>query len=164
MKKVDDLADGLRQGMRRLASGVCVISGFSETLGRAAMTASSVTSVSDEPPSLLVCVNKSAQMDEVLKGSEHFCVNILSSEQQEVSEVCATPELGEERFSVGTWQQYQKSGLYYLQHAPAVFVCAKQKVFEHGTHSIYVANVDEVLVSDLKQQALVYAEGRYHYL
>ena len=44
----------------------------------------------------MVCVNKNATMDAVIADSEYFCVNILSSEQQQVSEVCATPELAEE--------------------------------------------------------------------
>ncbi len=164
MNRVEDLTEGLRQGMRSLASGVCVVSGLKDDGERAAMTASSVTSVSDDPPSLLVCVNKAARMDDVLFHSEYFCVNILSSDHQDVSEICATPETGEERFSVGSWSRHEKNGLHYINNAPAVFICHKQRVVDHGTHSIYIANVDEVLVSDKKHQHLVYADGRYHYL
>ena len=103
-------------------------------------------------------------MQAIMQETQYFCVNILSSAQQQVSEVCATPDLGEERFAVGSWQQHELTGLYYLDHSPAVFVCCKASVLEHGTHSIYVADITEVLVSDIKQEALVYADGRYHYL
>ena len=164
MKQVENLSNGLRQGMRSLASGVCIVSGLNADGERAAMTASSVTSVSDEPPSLLVCVNKTARMDHILQNSDYFCVNILSSSHQDVSEVCATPDAGEGRFDVGSWSQHEGTGLHYIDNAPAVFICHKQRLVPHGTHSIYIANVDEVLVSDKKHQHLVYANGRYHYL
>ncbi len=164
MERVTDLEQGLRQGMRSLASGVCVISGLSEEGERCAMTASSVTSVSNEPPSLLVCVNKSARMDYVLANSSKFCVNVLSAAQQKISEVCATPETGEERFDVGSWSTHEGTGLYYVDHSPAVFVCDKQRAVEYGTHTIYIANIDEVLLGQAGQKALIYAQGGYHYL
>lgn len=164
MKQVDDIQQGLRQGMRSLASGVCVVSGLSDEGERCVMTASSITSVSNQPPSLLVCINKSARMDAILKSSKYFCINILSADQQKVSEICATPDIGDERFSVGDWEVHEKTGLHYVHNAPAVFVCEKQNLVEHGTHSIYIGNVCDVLVSSAKQKALVYADGRYHYL
>ncbi|WP_370978489.1 flavin reductase family protein [Agaribacterium sp. ZY112] len=164
MKKIDDLAEGLRQGMRHLASGVCIVSAGNNESERAAMTASSLTSVSDDPASLLVCINKSAQIENVLAESAYFSVNILSSEQQTLSDLCATPGLNEERFEQGNWQQHESSGLYILPESPAVFICSVQVSIEHGTHNIYVANVEAAYVSDKKHQALVYADGKYHYL
>lgn len=159
-----DLQQGLRQGMRCLASGVCIVTGLGSEGERCAMTASSVTSVSGEPPSLLVCINKSATMDAILESSEHLCVNVLAAAQQDVSEVCATADLGDERFSVGEWEVDQTSGLSYLLNTPAVFLCKKQKVVSYGTHSIYIADICEVLLANEKQKALVYADGGYHHV
>lgn len=164
MNQVKDLQQGLRLGMRCLASGVSIVSGLSDDGERCAMTASSVTSVSSEPPSLLVCVNRLARMTDVLNNSSQFCINILSAEQKNVSEACATPELGEERFAVGNWNQHSPTGLYYLSDSPAVFVCEKQQAVDHGTHTIYIANISDVYVASGKQTLLVYADGAYHYL
>ncbi len=141
-----------------------MISGLSHEGERGAMTASSVTSISDQPPSLLVCVNQAARMDYILRHSDHFCINILSSLQQELSQVCATPDLGEERFEVGQWHQHEARGLHYVKDAPAVFLCEKQQQITHGTHTIYIGNIEEVLVSNEKNPALVYADGRYHHV
>lgn len=164
MNQFDDLQQGLRQGMRALASGVCVVSATGESGERCAMTASSVTSVSNEPPSLLVCVNQSARMDFVLSTSTLFSVNVLAASQQDVSEICATPDAAEERFNVGGWQPFEESGLYYLNDSPAVFVCEKANSMVHGTHTIYVANIKRVLTSVNKQPVLLYADGGYHAL
>lgn len=161
---IDDIADGLRQGMRCLASGVCVISGVSEDGERAAMTVSSVTSVSDSPASLLVCINQSARMDYILKHSDQFCINILGAEHQSLSEICATPDTAEERFNMGVWQSDGKTGLPYVADAPAVFICSTEQVVAHGTHSVFIGDVQSVRVSPEEQPALVYADGKYHYL
>ena len=128
------------------------------------MTASSVTSVSNDPPSLLVCVNKSARMDFILSDSDYFCVNILSSGHQDVSEICATPTKGDERFSVGAWSAHRMHGVHHLEDAPAVFLCKKERAIAHGTHTIYIANLVEALVHPEKQQHLVYADGQYHHI
>lgn len=164
MNVVEDLAQGFRQGMRCLASGVCIVSGVSKQGERSAMTASSVTSVSSEPPSLLVCVNQSARMDFVLSDSESFAINVLSSEQQVISELCATPDKAEERFDQGAWLKDEETGLYYLDDSPAVFICQKQQVIEHGTHSIFIGDISKVLVSESETKALVYSAGAYHYV
>lgn len=164
MNQIVSLADGLRQGMRALASGVCVISGRSSSGERGAMTASSVTSISDSPPSLLVCINKTAAMDAIMRDSERFCVNVLGANNQDVSEICATPDTGEQRFEVGSWNKHEATSIDYIDTAPAVFVCSKQQVVDHGTHSIFIANIEEVLISKEKKPALVYADGQYHYL
>jgi len=49
-------------------------------------------------------------------------------------------------------------------NTPAVFLCKKQKVVSYGTHSIYIADICEVLLANEKQKALVYADGGYHHV
>lgn len=164
MEKVDNLGQGLRQGMRCLASGVCVITGLSKEGERCAMTASSVTSVSNEPPSLLVCIHQNAKMDVILSQSDDLAVSVLAASQQGISEACSTADLGDERFDVGSWQIDSGSGLSYVDSAPAVFICKKQKVVNYGTHSIYIADITGVMLANSKQKALVYADGGYHHL
>src|SRR5690606_24041106 len=84
-----DLAKAMRDGMRRLPSGVCVVSAQTANSGRFAMTASSVTSVSDQPASLLVCVNRNARIAPVLNLGQKFAINILGQDHQDISVLCA---------------------------------------------------------------------------
>ncbi len=157
-----NLGDALKKGMRNLASGVCVITALTENGKRVAMTASSVTSVSDTPPSLLVCVNKSARLDGALSKTGDFSVNVLSKDQEEISTTCAKPAEGDSRFSVGNWIIDQNTGLSYLDDALSVFICAKTRVVPYGTHNIYIGDITKVHFGDGEPDILVYAKGAYH--
>ncbi len=157
------LSDALKQGMRNLASGVCVVTACTEAGDRVAMTASSVTSVSAEPPSLLVCVNQSASMDPVLAVTTGFTVNVLNSHQQEVSNICASPAEGENRFGVGNWVVDEASGLSYLSDALVTFFCEKTLTVPYGTHNIYIGDIHKVAFNEA-ENILVYAKGAYHSL
>jgi len=159
-----ELSDALKLGMRNLASGVCVVSTRSSSGERVAMTASSVTSVSDSPASLLVCINREARLDGILSQSDEFSVSVLAEHHKEVSDVCAKPCEGESRFAVGSWCQDARTQLSYLDDALSVFFCDKQQAIAHGTHNIYIANVTKVITSDSEGSPLVYAKGAYHSL
>lgn len=158
----NELGEALKQGMRNLASGVCVITARTEDGARVAMTASSVTSVSAEPASLLVCVNKSAALDPVLNTTAAFAVNVLNAKQQDVSNTCAGSANGESRFDVGSWVTDDQSGLAYLDDALAVFFCEKKQTVAYGTHNIYIGDINKVTVCESENNILVYAKGQYH--
>lgn len=163
-QQVEDLAQALRQGMRNLASGVCVITAQTAEGERVAMTASSVTSVSDNPPSLLVCVNTQARIDAAMQGTAGFTVNVLSKDQEAVSNSCAAPSEGDSRFQQGNWERDEASGLYYLHDAHAVFICEKTQVVPYGTHNIYIGDIRKVVLGNSASELLVYANGGYHYV
>lgn len=157
----ESLAQEMRNGMRRLASGVCVITANDTKGQRFAMTASSITSLSDNPPSLLVCVNLDARINQPMLESDSFCVNILSQSQQLISNTCASPNSDEDRFAVGDWVKNQATGLYYLNDAEAVFFCQKANVLEHGTHNIFIGNITQVHTGAEDVQPLIYLNGAY---
>lgn len=185
-----ELSVQLKQGMRRLASGVCILTargnqspadeevsqdgaescelaselGSEEKLGRLAMTVSSVTSVSDDPPSLLVCVNKSATMASSLSLGDNFCINVLNQSHQPIANACAVPEVGGSRFAIGDWTLDKQSSVCYLKDSAATFFCSVSKVIEHGTHNIYIGNLSRAMVDDNDLPLLAYAQGQYHYL
>jgi len=159
-----DLALAMKQGMRRLASGVSVLSTRIDNDQRFAMTVSSVTSVSDNPPSLLVCINKQISLQghlEVLGC--HFSVNVLTHDQQRVSNVCAGFEPVEDRFSVGSWLE-GPNAVPYLGDSEAVFFCQTDKVVSYGTHYIVVGRIEDVLVSEGEADPLLYHSGGYQRL
>jgi flavin reductase (DIM6/NTAB) family NADH-FMN oxidoreductase RutF len=154
------IKESLRLGMRRLAAGVCVIS--TEVDGqRYAMTASSVTSVSDEPASLLVCVNKEAAMYSMLPLGQPFVINVLSQAQQAVSNICSTRDAGEERFSCGDWEQ-DENGMPYLADAQVSFFCrVDNDNYHYGTHQIVIGRLERVVISTDSVEPLVYVNGAY---
>lgn len=151
----------MREGMRRLASGVCVLSTLDGDRKRYAMTASSVTSLSDDPPSLLVCVNQATSMHQALECGGPFCVNLLSRDQLAVSVRCAGGDQGEGRFEVGSWCREPDCNLPYLEGAQAVFICAQDKCYAYGTHKILVGRIRSVLVSEGPVDPLIYLNGSY---
>lgn len=157
----NNLAVSMKLGMRRLASGVCVLSTMLPDNQRFAMTVSSVTSVSDSPASLLVCINQSVSQQGYLAtlGSQ-FAVNVLSTGHQEVSNICAGREPNRNRFDIGSWE-YDCSGLPVLADAQAVFVCQTDQVTTYGTHKIIIGVIHKVILSGADVDPLLYADGSY---
>lgn len=154
------LADAMKRGMRRLASGVCVLSTRFDDDERFAMTVSSVTSVSDSPASLLVCINQqvSRQAHLATVGCR-FAINVLGEQHQQVSNLCAGRDQGVDRFSQGLWKEH--NGLPVLSDALAVFFCQADKITTYGTHHIVIARIGEVKVVGEQAQPLLYASGSY---
>lgn len=156
----NNLKDALRLGMRRLASGVCVVSTRVDDT-QYAMTASSVTSVSDDPASLLVCVNQEAVMQSKLTQGQPFVVNVLSQSQQEISNCCADRSKGEERFNTGNWH-CNEEGMPYLLDAQAAFFCrVDNDNYMYGTHQIVIGLINQVLVANEPVDPLIYVDGKY---
>lgn len=148
--------------MRRLASGVSVVALKSDD-ERFAMTASSVTSLSDDPASLIVCVNHEASLAPYLNAGQVFSVNVLAFDQQEISMLCAQKSLGDQRFRVGDW--VEAHGAPYLQSAESTFFCEVDPASTtFGTHAIVVGRVLGVLVSSRPCEPLIYHDGAYRAL
>lgn len=162
MHLLEDPSLALRAGMRRLASTVCVITAVDSLRQRHAMTATSVTSVSDDPASLLVCVNRQAGLYDTLAQGHRFAVNVLATQHADISACCAGHETGEARFALGQWGDAH--GLPYLCDAQAVFFCHTARHLVHGTHLIVIGHVDKALITDQPVEPLLYADGRYRQL
>lgn len=155
------LSQLMKQGMRRLAAGVCVLSMRTEQGEPFAMTVSSVTSVSDNPASLLVCINQQvSQHSHLATLGNEFAINILSHEHQNISNRCAGREWGEDRFAIGNWTE-TAGGLPYLVDAQAVFLCRVDMASVYGTHHIVVGLIHQVILADRPLDPLIYIDGRY---
>lgn len=158
------LSDSLRLGMRRLASGVCVVTSYTET-ERFAMTASSVTSLSDSPASLLICINQTAAIAPILNKGQPLAVSILNADQQDISNKCAEKLAGDERFAVGEWAQHEATGLPYLETAQVTFFCeVDNDDYPYGTHRIVVGKLTDAIIADEDIEPLVYLNGSYQKL
>lgn len=155
------LADTLKLGMRQWASGVSIISARDEHGEPQAMTASSLTSISDAPASLLVCVNHSARMANVLQPGTPFCANLLGTQHENLSNICASPDTHEQRFQEGDWNT---AGVPKLNDALAVFECVVDQVITYGTHQIVIGKLTGGQAIQAPETPLCYWNGSYRQL
>lgn len=134
-----DLELAFRGAMRRLAATVTVVTSADHTRCHG-MTATSVTSLSMQPPSLLVCLNQRTLLHNIMLGTRRFCVNVLHRDQAGLSAAFAGALDAEARFGVGSWRR-DEDGLPYLDGAQAVLVCQRTAALPFGTHTIFVGEV-----------------------
>ena len=152
-----DLKKTFLDSMRAVTSTVNVISASCEG-ERHAMTATSVTSLSLDPPSMLVCVNKDASIHKILSKGSHFSINILSSSQRELAEVCSNSDEGESRFVNESWKD-QGSYIYNADALSTLF-CLKTNEVDHSSHTIFIGRVENAINND-ELKPLLYGMGGY---
>ena len=150
--------DALKQALRRLAKAVVVITSRHETV-RFAMSATAVSELSFDPPSMLVCVNRTASMYAPLAAGAPFAINILHHSQSAVAAQCAGQLKGEARFAEGEWPETDLK-IPRLGGAQASIVCRNARQVDYGTHGIFIGDVAEVYIEGLPEP-LVYVDGRY---
>ena len=144
--------------MRRLARSVAVIS-CCDGERRYSMSATAVDSLSTEPPSLLICINRTSSIFPPLDAGADFCVNVLSAQHQDIAIDCSGRLKGEARFTTGNWQNSGR-GVPYLHDAQASLICTQDGRFDYGTHAIFIGRVEQVLISG-EVDPLVYVDGIY---
>jgi flavin reductase (DIM6/NTAB) family NADH-FMN oxidoreductase RutF len=155
--------DAFREAMRRLPAGVCVIS-IGEGADRTGLTATSVSSLSIDPPTMLVSVNRASSSYEALTRYHAFGVNVLAADHQAVANSFSGREgaQGAARYAGGRWLTLT-SGVSVLSDAVAAFDCEVEERIERHTHAIVIGRVRGLLVSG-GPSALVYWRGQYDQL
>jgi flavin-dependent trigonelline monooxygenase, reductase component len=127
-----------RRTCSRFASGVTILSVVDSAGVPHGMTASSFTSVSLDPPLILVCVDSRARFLEAFNSSEYFGVNILDETQRSLSERFAGA--GYERFDGVTWNA-GATGVPLFPGVLATMECARFNAFTVGDHEILIGKV-----------------------
>lgn len=150
----------LRQTMRLWATGVTIVSACHEDVLRG-MTVSSFTSVTLDPPLVLVCLQKDKETAEVILASKAFSVSMLGEQHREISDLFAGfgPELPQEanRFD-GLALEYALTGSPILSDAMGWLDCKLHAVYDGSTHHIFVGEVVAAsgASDDIKQPLLYY--------
>lgn len=147
-----------RMAMRRLPAGVSIIT-TKAGQSVAGMTATSVSSLSADPPSLLVCVNQAGAMHAALQKATHFAVNLLASRHVDVAQNFADPALREQRFIGDRWS-LDETGVPYFREAQASFVCRLANKLQFGTHMIFIGEVERIRCAE-SDSPLIYFDGSY---
>ena len=151
------LTDDFRQAMRRVASTVNVITICvnGEPMG---ITATAMSSLAMDPPSLLVCINQAAAMHGSLQDVSHFGVNVLHRDQEHLAQMFADRAQHHLRFTTG-WD-IDCARPPRLVDAQAALLCRRIDHHQFGTHSIFIGVVEEVMVRG-EVNPLVYVDGKY---
>jgi len=150
------IQDNFRLAMRRYIYSVSIMSSKDDGYLNA-ITVSSVTSISMDPPSLLICINKSARIHDTLKIGSEFCINLLNKDQEELSNICSDEDSYDERFNDKNWNT---KGVPFLANAQANIFCKVDKLSSYHTHTIVVGLVEDANYSD-EISTLTYVDGNY---
>ena len=145
------------QAMRGLTQTVTVISAKDEE-NKQAMTATSVASLSLDPPSMLVCINLEASIHKVMKEGLGFCINVLSSGQENLADICSIKGKEEQRFLLPNWLELDN--IPYNADSQSNLFCNCIQAIQHNTHTIYVGEVIKV-VNNNTSVPLLYRDGKY---
>jgi flavin reductase len=146
------------EAMRRFATTVSIISCSSDGR-RYGMSATAITSLSVDPPSLLLCVNKSTATHRALSRGGRFSVNVLRSYHSGLSHAFSGKFRGEDRFRLGNWRETEE-GLPFLSDAQANLFCEIAHIMDYATHAIFIASVYFVRTQE-DVDPLLYQDGKY---
>lgn len=150
----------LRDAMGCFATGITIVTALDGNGMPAGLTANSFTSVSLDPPLLLVCVANTSGTAPVLRDASHFGVNVLQIGQQPASNRFATK--GEDRFANLPWAPGE-TGVPLLGGSLVSFECQRESLHEAGDHFILVGRVVRAQFEP-HRDPLLYFRGKYRRL
>ena len=150
----------LRDALGSFATGVTVVTCVDEDARPFGLTVNSFTSVSLDPPLLLVCVAKQARCAPALTSASHFAVNVLQTGQRPASIRFSTRD--EDRFGATPWSTGE-TGAPLLMDSLGVFECERHAVHDGGDHDILVGRVVRASF-DAKMDPLLFFRGSYRRL
>ncbi|MFU8926141.1 flavin reductase [Acinetobacter puyangensis] len=150
-----------RNAMSLLTGAVNVVT-TSGASGRYGFTASAVCSVTDTPPTLLVCMNRASSSHMHFVDNKILTVNVLSAHHQHISKVFSSKMSAEERFEHGVWTALE-TGAPVLDDALVSFDCQIEQIQKVGTHTIFICRIVAIQQSQ-HNQGLVYFNRGYHHV
>ena len=151
------IQDNFRLAMRRYIYSVSIMSNKDNADNPNAITVSSVTSISMNPPSLLICINKSSRIHDTIELGSKFCINLLNNKQEDLSNICSDENMYDQRFKDKNWNL---EDIPFLQNAQANIFCKVDKLTSYHTHTIVIGLVEEANYAD-EISTLTYVDGEY---
>ena len=148
-----------RNAMARLGAAVSIVT-TDGPAGRAGFTASAVCSVTDDPPTLLVCMNRESSAYASVAGNKLVCVNVLSAQQERLSQLFGGKVPAAERFAAAAWSTLE-TGAPVLADCAVAFDCQVADVTTVGTHDVLFCRVVALWSSGLTEN-LIYLGRAYH--
>jgi flavin reductase (DIM6/NTAB) family NADH-FMN oxidoreductase RutF len=153
----EQVMQGFRQAMRRVASTVNVITICVDGEPQG-ITATAMSSLAMDPPSLLVCINRAAALHGSIRDVSHFGVNVLHRDQEHLAQMFADRDKAALRFTEGWHLDCDRPPR--LLDAQASILCRRIDHHQFGTHSIFIGVVEDVVLRP-DVDPLVYLDGKY---
>ncbi|MBF0659293.1 flavin reductase [Psychrobacter sp. NG25] len=156
-------ATDFRDAMSLLTTAVSVVTTEGPS-GLHGFTASAVCSVTDTPPTLLVCMNQTSRSHGYFIENKILSVNVLGARHEQISNAFASKLHSAARFEYGAWTQLQ-TGAPVLEDALVSFDCEIEHIQEVGTHSVFMCRVVAIKQSvqqGIREESLVYFNRAYH--
>lgn len=152
-------ANHFRRACGQWATGVSIVTTADPDGKPYGLTMNAVSSLSLDPPMFLVCVDKNSDTREPMLAGGNFCVNVLTTEQQDLSNRFA--KKGDDKFVDVEWE-VSASGAPRLASTLMSIACEVSEVFSGGDHDIICGTVCEIVQSTHAQaKPLLYYGGGY---
>ncbi len=159
LKVLPATKETFRNGMAKLGAAVTIVTSDGPA-GLAGFTATAVSSVTDEPPTLLVCLNRNASVFPTIRANAVVAVNILAPHHVELANLFGGKTPLEARFAGANWQRGE-TGAPLLTDALACFDCRITQLFDVGTHAILICAVAGIS-GEYGPAGLAYFDRAYH--
>lgn len=129
--------------------------------GLAGCTASAVCAVTDDPPTLLVCIHRASRNNAAMRENGRLCVNVLAAEQRDVAMRFSNKDLTlDERFAGAAWEQLA-TGAPVLDGAVSALDCEIASVTEVGTHTVFFCEIKAARTAS-GRDGLIYFGRDFH--
>lgn len=150
-----------RDAMASLSAAVNIVT-TDGPAGRCGITATAVCSVTDSPPTLMVCINRNSAMNPVFQENGTLCVNVLNHQQEQMARHFAgmTDVSMEARFRLESWQQ-GPLGQPVLCDTLASLEGEIMQVQSIGTHQVYLVEIKQIILSE-QGHGLIYFKRHFH--
>lgn len=152
--------NAFRDAMSNLPTGVNIVTSVGP-FGSAACTVSSFCSVSDVPPTILVCINRSSKSNQVIKDNGSLCVSILAENQSSIAVYCANHQSSVQERLASFDKEVMVTGSPAVLDSVCNLDCIVDNIVESGTHSVFFCNVISTRICE-SREALIYYRRNYH--
>lgn len=153
---------GFRKAVSHLGSAICIVTTAGDG-GMAGFTASSVCSLSDDPPMLLVCLQRKSSAYHAVKSNGRVCVNTVGADGLALVATFSGKTPMDERFDSADWR-FSAQGSPILSKSMISFDCEITDYKTVVTHDILVCAVREIVCGNMDQAALIYYNRDFHEL
>ncbi len=140
------LTDRFRASMRLAAASISLLTTRDSSGSRHGMAVTSATSLSMDPPSMMVAVNRTASIHPVISESGRFCLNLMADSHGDILERFSRSDMREVRFATDDWSA-GLHGLPVLRGALASHLCTVVAAHDFGTHTVFFGQVDDVVLA-----------------
>lgn len=159
----DHFRHSFRAAMSQLSAAVTIVTTNGKS-GPCGLTATAVCSITDSPPTIMVCINQSSRISAAFQKNSIMCINVLSAEQQEMAEHFAgiTKIEMTERFRLDGWEE-GNDGLPVLKGTLANLQGRITHTQEVGSHHVHMVNIDDISINK-DANALIYFARKFYQL